>query len=211
VDQYIHNEIIPNWFDDLLRIWTMNIMIRYLDDPSFKTVAIQTFGQHAHYLLSDNNLSQAFEDLEGELTLLKKHNIRPEDFLNTQWFGNHQSLLTIMDELDTVLASPTQYQHLGSVMMLYFPILKIVLKVCNLYKSPTSDRIAKLVRNNLYRLRFANSSANIRNQTIRDAFQKDLDELTALVNEMVNDMSGIHTPSNFTVPSPSAPQDVEGS
>lgn len=142
VNKYIR-EAFTYLYEDLRRIWIMNIMMRMLEYGMLDQVVEDNVLVNP-MLMNESLTNQGLMALDLDMTRLQNNTIRIEDFLYTDWFGGYSIKDLILNEQEMMIPPLKTYAHLKFIHD--YPLLKLVLLVNNKYNRHSSaKRIRQLI------------------------------------------------------------------
>lgn len=178
-DRYLHDIVLSQWFDDIVRIWLMNMLERGIDDELCRIENMDMGGWVMQKVPAE--ITKVVSD---EIQKVKTGTNTLSDFLKTPWLGK-LSLWDYALHIENEFMVPQLRQYEFCDFMKQLPILKMIVKI-NRFRGGCADyeRITTILKRELLRYKNNNYANNIHSSVFRQKFTKEVESLERLVSFM---------------------------
>lgn len=130
-----------HFFKDILDIWILNLLLRTLSDPSYRSMRSLRDITVPIRFCTDNMLRQGIEGIKEFVDLVKNGTMRPQDFIDTKWFCD-RSIRDVITDLNRWVRLPDTHKYMWLQTTRDLPWLELILLIVNLFQDgPLKDTI----------------------------------------------------------------------
>ena len=153
IDEFIMRYEYTYLFDDLLDIWTLNLLSLIFSHPEMSTRDIINKLTVPQRICTDTMLSQGIDGAKQFIDLIKHGSVKPQDFLETRWFVDN-TVREKMDQLDQWCTVPDRRQYLWCNALMWLPYLRLLLILTNMFPEGAVNQLIKNRFEQLYIRKF---------------------------------------------------------
>lgn len=183
VDKFIQHHIVSQWYDDLIRIWCMNIVSRVVsaeDEIELRLVGATITDP----VIVSAALPNGIANINSEVIRLKQQGNTLEEFMATKWI-NGKDYFEIIDFFLNDIRLPDQRQYAYLQFMLEEPIVKTVISLarCRAYNG-LIPRMRMLLMRKLENMERSNIVNNIRTNQLRLQVKKEITDMWTMLEAL---------------------------
>lgn len=176
INEFIMRYEYANFFDDLLDIWTLNLLTLIFSHPEMSTNGILAKLTVPLRICTTSMLTQGIDGAREYIDLVKQGRVKPQDFLETRWFADY-SIREKMDLVDQWCVLPDRRQYLWCDTLLWLPYLHLLLVLTDMFPEGAVNQLIKERCEQLYirKFKYAVMPGLAKSETLKE-FISTLDE-----------------------------------
>lgn len=133
VNYFIKQFEFSHFFEDLVDIFVLNLIMRVFSDPDGSVDSIVRDTLIPRRFVTDNMLRQGVECIKEYVDLLRSGAIKPQDFLAIHWFGDRSLMEVIHDNCYRWVALPETSRYLWLRTLHEFPYFEVLVACVRLF------------------------------------------------------------------------------
>ena len=183
VNEFIKHHEYAHFFDDLLDIWTLNFLTLVYKNPDMDSWTILEKLAVPQRICTPGMLVQGIDGVKEFLALVKSGQIKPQDFLETNWFvgGSIRERMTRVDHWCDI---PDRRQYLWCNAVLWLPYLDLLLTLTGMFPNGAVNQLIRERCSQVYvnKFKYAAMPSMARGEALRSFVDKLDTEVTRLLD-----------------------------
>lgn len=184
VDGFLKEYEYSYFFDDLVDIWILNLLLHVLTNPDKVTDDIISRITMPVRFCTTNMMRQGIDGIKEFVELLRNGSMKPQDFMVTRWF-NERSLIDLINEnCYRWVSLPALSRYLWQKTLNQFPYFSLLVESVRLFPdTPFKDTInlrCKEIFN--YQIRPISMPSAVTNPVLGDFIRLWQNELSTFLN-----------------------------
>lgn len=179
IDSFIHHHVLPTLYDDMFRIWEMNVLNGALLPEKRKALLSTT--ETVNNQLGLANFNDGLDDVDMVLNKLSHYEVTSADFLATGWLSGH-SIFQWMQHLSAKVVIPDLRQYMPLVFLRDLPLITMVIRLANCCPEAQASAQLKLyLSRKMDQFALWNIDSHVRTSSLKFELRRVIEELdTAL-------------------------------
>jgi len=178
IDDFVHDEILPVFYNDFVRIWSTNVMLNILeakfnDEQNKYDELLETY---SNAFLIGSAFRYAVTEFSNHIDIIREKNIAMGDFMATKWLLN-TSIYDYMTEIVRTSAMHSNRQFSWLKFIYEYPMIKLFLLIDTHTTSSVLVNTRKMLGVKLREIDRSNYMAKITKTALRNSFQAELDQM----------------------------------
>lgn len=118
-----------NLFDDILEVWTTNLILTCLVNPQISADVIASEMVVPGFITTGGILRNGIQGLQEILKLISSRNLKLQDFLDTKWYDNDISVRDKITEIERNVIVPDLRQYNWIEILKTLPYLRMMIAI----------------------------------------------------------------------------------